>query len=307
VVLTAYANLFHLGALRAARKLGAKVVMRHEASDKAQVRSGFKGAIRDFVLKCLYNRIDRFAAIGTEARRHLVRLGVSEDRIGFSPYCVDSDFLKTQKEHWQPKRIRLRCEIGARREDVVFVFAGKLITKKDPLLIIAACKLLPPELRERVHLLVAGDGELKADLEVKGRAVLGPRLHLLGFLNQSEIGRAYTMADVLILPSRRGEGETWGLVVNEAMQFNLPAIVSDGVGCGPDLVQEQETGCFFPTGDAKGLAQAMTRFCNLSSFDRVAMGEKSQIRVKRFSLDEAALGMSELVFSVVARQMQANR
>ena len=36
--------------------------------------------------------------------------------------------------------------------------------------------------------------------------------------------------------------ETWGLVVNEAMNFSLPVVVSDAVGCADDLVRQRENG-----------------------------------------------------------------
>ena len=50
-----------------------------------------------------------------------------------------------------------------------------------------------------------------------------------GFRNQSELPRYLAAADVLVLPS--DAGETWGLVVNEAMACGLPAIVSRAAGC----------------------------------------------------------------------------
>jgi glycosyltransferase involved in cell wall biosynthesis len=60
-----------------------------------------------------------------------------------------------------------------------------------------------------------------------------PRASFAGFLNQTEVSRAYVAADVLVLPS--DYGETWGLVVNEAMASGLPCIISDRCGCAPDL------------------------------------------------------------------------
>jgi glycosyltransferase involved in cell wall biosynthesis len=80
------------------------------------------------------------------------------------------------------------------------------------------------------------------------------RLHvdvrLAGFLNQSEIGRAYAIADVLSLPS----DETWGLVVNEALATGLPCVVSDTVGCAIDLVHAGETGYVHPVEDVDAQA-----------------------------------------------------
>ena len=48
-----------------------------------------------------------------------------------------------------------------------------------------------------------------------------------------EAPRAYAAADVFVLPSKLHE--TWGLVVNEAMNFALPVIVSHKVGCAADI------------------------------------------------------------------------
>ena len=291
VLLTAYAGRFHVGALRAAKAVGAKVILRHEASDVAVARSRLKGVVRDFLLRRLYERIDGFAVIGTEARRHLLRLGVPESKMVSSPYCVDTDFFAGEVERWRPQRDTVRRELGIGPTDVVLVFSGKLVPKKDPLLIPAAVALLPPDQRARIHLLVAGDGELRADLERTGRTVLGERCHMLGFLNQTQIGRAYTAGDWLVLPSRRGAGETWGLVVNEAMQFGLGAIVSDGVGCTPDLVIE-EVGSVFQTGEAAALAAEISKWVLATLVSSSSISESAQLVARRFRADVAADGIA---------------
>ena len=88
-----------------------------------------------------------------------------------------------------------------------------------------------------------------------------PTASFAGFLNQSELPAAYTAADVLVLPS--DGGETWGLVVNEAMACGLPAIVSDAVGCAPDLIEEGKTGFTHPMGDSAALAQCLMRLAEM--------------------------------------------
>ena len=74
---------------------------------------------------------------------------------------------------------------------------------------------------------------------------------MLGFRNQTELPGLYAAADVLVLPS--DGDETWGLVVNEAFACGLPAVVSDAVGCGPDLVEEGATGAVFALDDVGSL------------------------------------------------------
>lgn len=305
-VMTAYMNRFHLGAWSAFRKLRVPIVMRHEASDVAHARSGWKAKLRDSALRLFYARIDRFAVIGTESRRHLLRLGVSESKLGNAPYCVDSDFVATQAATWLPRRAKLRAELGIADTDRVLVFSGKLIPKKDPFLICEAIAALASgphgSMVERLHVVFAGDGELRAALEERMKLLLGSRAHFLGFLNQGLMGKAYAVGDALVLPSRRGSGETWGLVVNEAMQYGLPAIVSDGVGCHVDLVSPGQTGWVFLSGDVAGLVGALTAFIRLDAAKAETMKSAIAAAAQAYSLDSAAIGLAEAIKFVALRQ-----
>jgi glycosyltransferase involved in cell wall biosynthesis len=115
-----------------------------------------------------------------------------------------------------------------------------------------------------------------------------------GFLNQSEIIKAYVAADVLVLPS--DGGETWGLVVNEAMACGLPCIVSDQVGCGPDLVT-RDTGAIFRLGDVQQLATRMSDF----AADRIALqkrGKAAAQKINEYSTEVAVNGVLQAVAAV---------
>jgi len=103
-------------------------------------------------------------------------------------------------------------------------------------------------------LMVVGSGPLE-DRVLAEAARLGVDLKRIGFLNQSELGKAYAVADCLTLPS--DFPETWGLVVNEALATGLPAVVSNAVGCAPDLVRDGETGYSYPLDDIEALADRL--------------------------------------------------
>jgi len=91
----------------------------------------------------------------------------------------------------------------------------------------------------------------------------GYGIHFVGFKNQTEISKYYAMSDIFVLPS--DVGETWGLVVNEAMNFRLPVIVADSVGCGSDLVKHGENGYIFKTGDIEELARYLEELINYNA------------------------------------------
>ncbi|NDB75533.1 MAG: glycosyltransferase, partial [Verrucomicrobia bacterium] len=119
----------------------------------------------------------------------------------------------------------------------------------------------------------------------------GVPAHFVGFKNQSELPPFYAAADFLVLPS---VSETWGLVVNEAMACGLPAIVSETVGCAPDLVTEGETGFTFPTGSEAGLMASLRRCveqCRAGHDFRPALAARMQV----YSVEAAVAGLLQAV------------
>jgi len=126
------------------------------------------------------------------------------------------------------------------------------VSWKQPLLLLEAYK----RVRQKFPcaLLYVGDGPLRREIEKRAKQEAIPDVQITGFLNQSEIPQAYVAGDILVLPSAH---EPWGLVVNEAMNFALPIIVSDRVGCTPDLVHEGESGFVFPYHSVDSLARAI--------------------------------------------------
>ena len=201
-----------------------------------------------------------------------------------------ANFFPGEARRWGLLRSDLRQEWGIRGGGIVLVFSGKLIPKKDPLLIPAMIGELPESLRCRIHLLVAGDGELRPAMEAACREALGDRVRFFGFLNQTEIGRVYAAGNLLVLPSRRGAGETWGLVVNEAMQFGLSVLASDGVGCAPDLVTP-ETGRVFRSGDSAAAAAAFRDLVDARVCSGLVPNEAAVSKVAGFSAEAAARGL----------------
>ena len=148
----------------------------------------------------------------------------------------------------------LRRALGIPPDAIVYLFAGKLIGKKRPADYLRALQQASRE-QPTIHGLLVGDGPLRAELQELAQQER-IAVSFAGFMNQSRIPEAYAASDLIVLPS---DGrETWGLVVNEAMACGLPALVSDAVGCGPDLVHRGITGDIFPVGDVHDLAQLMS-------------------------------------------------
>jgi glycosyltransferase involved in cell wall biosynthesis len=171
----------------------------------------------------------------------------------FVPHFVDNDWFARMAT--QSDRQMTRSRWGAGPESFVVLFAGKFIPKKRPLDILPAMQKCGAPGREVIAVFV-GSGDLEQPLREQSLK-LGVPARFEGFKNQTEMPACYAAADVLVLPS--DHGETWGLVVNEAMACGLPTIVSDAVGCGPDLIVEGVTGYTFPVTDPIALADRVTK------------------------------------------------
>jgi glycosyltransferase involved in cell wall biosynthesis len=110
-----------------------------------------------------------------------------------------------------------------------------------------------------------------------------------GFRNQSELPGFFDIASVFVLPARH---EPWGLVVNEAMNAATAVVISDDVGCHPDLVTDGVEGFVFPVGDVNALAEALLRVLATPE-TAVKMGQNALQRIRTWSFEEDILALRE--------------
>jgi len=243
-----------------AKAAGVEVWLRGESNDLAPT-PWWKSLIKRGALGQLFKRVDRFLYIGSANRRLYEKFGAPKDKLFPAPYAVDNERFAAQAAAIRDQRSEIRGQWEIPEDAFVILFCGKFIPKKRPMDLVKAAQLLlasHPELKS--HLLFAGSGELGVGLRAACNVVFDaeasqrsevrsqrsapdnrepitdnakPAATFTGFLNQTQVSKAYVAADCLVLPS--GYNETWGLVANEAMASGLPSIVSDRCGCVEDL------------------------------------------------------------------------
>jgi glycosyltransferase involved in cell wall biosynthesis len=280
VIVSGWQSLPLLQAIRACGRLEIPCMVRGESSALHR-RPWWTRALH----RRLLARFDACLAIGETNREFYLRNEVPPERIFHVPYFVDERRFLEQAERLGPDRDSIRRAWGISEEDVCFLFAGKLVPKKRVIDLLRACEIARDDAHS-MRVLVVGAGEMAEETERFARERGLPAV-FAGFLNQSEISRAYVAADCLVLPS--DHEETWGLVVNEAMIHGLPAIVSDRVGCGPDLVEERVTGRVFPFGDVEALARTLIETTTHPQRRR-EMGRRARGRVAAYSSERAVEG-----------------
>lgn len=291
-ILTGWQSKMLVQAWWACVRLGVPRILRGE-SNAFPDRAPWKRAAHGVWLR----GFDRFLAIGKANREFYLQAGIPEARIHACPYFVDNRRFAGAAIPLRERRTVLRERWSIPEHATCFLFCGKLIAKKHPLDLLLALQRAVAA-GAPAHALVVGDGKLMTQARALVERERLP-VTFAGFLNQTEIVAAYVAADCLVLPS--DTGETWGLVVNEAMACGVPAIVSGQVGCGSDLVSDGVTGAIFPMGDVDALARRLIEFSGNRSGLR-AMGAAACERVtSRYSVERAVEGTLAAIDAVMAR------
>lgn len=276
--------------IRACWKTRTPVMVRSDSHLRTE-RTALKEALKLPAYRLFIPRMDACLAVGRWSREYFLHYGARPDRIFLVPHVIDERWFSESAARLAPCRPELRAQWKLPDAAAVFVWAAKFIPLKRPMDFLRAIDAAA-RAGSNVRGLMVGDGPLRAESEAFAREHNVP-VTFTGFLNQSEIVKAYVAADALVLISTE---ETWGMVVNEAMVCGRPCIVSDKVGCGPDLITS-ETGAVFPLGDVDRLAALMSKFAADRDGLRT-MGEAAARKIKQYSTEAAVRGVIEAVHAV---------
>ncbi len=234
----------------AAKRAGMSVLIRGD-SHLVTPRSFLKRSVKMLVYPLLLRTFDAVLYVGSRNHDYYRHYFIPEERMFFSPHAVDNEhFAKGAQESI---RMATRKKMGISESQFAILYVGRLLDFKHPEhLINAAAKL-----REKgvdAVVVVAGAGAMEEQLRTMAKAA-GVPLPFLGFVNQQDLPGIYAAADVLMLPSQM---ESWGLVCNESLAAGTPILVSDAVGCAPDLASDGIAGRKYSFGDINGAVSQLS-------------------------------------------------
>jgi glycosyltransferase involved in cell wall biosynthesis len=284
VLVFGYASLSHLRLLIDPRLWGVPLLFRGDSHDLAR-GGGWREGCSAIVRSLLFRRFAMALAVGQANAAYLARHGMG-DRLAMAPHCVDNSRFRSAAAVAEAEALQWRERLGIPSAAPVVLFAGKFEAKKRPLDLLEAFAAMH---HPTAVLVLVGAGRLEPELRRRAEQLPVGRVIVQGFQNQRAMPRTYALGDVLVLPSF-GNGETWGLAVNEAMNLARPVIVSDHVGCAADLVLPGRTGWVFPAGDRDALRRCLDEA--LADSDRLGrMGREAQQHVASFSYEAATGGL----------------
>jgi glycosyltransferase involved in cell wall biosynthesis len=288
-----YSTVNALQGMLAAKSLGIPVLLRAESWLRDRTRGGAKLAAKHLFFKVLKGLVDEVLPIGTLNAAYWRHYLGEEFPQSLMPYAVDNDYFQRRSKEVRAGRAELLDELKLDPSRPVILFASKLQNRKRCEDLLEAYKNLSPApgVEPHPYLVIVGDGEERAALERRAGESGFSGIRFCGFRNQSELPRFFDIATVFVLPSRH---EPWGLIVNEVMNAGRAVIVSDDVGCAPDLITDGVEGCVFAAGDVEALTGALRRV--LATPERaILMGQRGLERIRTWSFEEDIRGLRQAI------------
>jgi glycosyltransferase involved in cell wall biosynthesis len=250
--------------------------------DDAWEFSDRRGPIISAIKKVIHRNIDAAFIPAPSHAPYYLKMGFSPERIFYGVDTVDNDYFETFADMFRRQATTLRRELNLPSK--YFLFVGRFIERKGiKTLLDAYCQYRKSSSKEKWGLILVGDGDEQKHHEERMKEF--PEVKFVGSQFGENLCRYYGLASAFILPS---EGETWGLVVNEAMASRLPVLISRGCGAGGELVEEGGNGWTFGVDDSGGLAQCMSAMTDLPAERLEQMGLHSSKIIDKWSLDTFA-------------------
>jgi len=203
--------------------------------------------IKSLMKLLFFSQCDAFFGYGKRSHEYLMSLGATEDKIYYRcqaaalphDYDLQSTIVKRVKNaDMSPSYLYVgRLSPEKNLDDLLHAFKKVLVT-------------LP-----NAKLMIVGVGPHKEQLvSLAGQLNLTTAILFAGSKNINDLQVEYLKATCLVLPS---SSEPWGMVVNEALSYGCPVIVSHHCGCVPELVIEGKTGFVYECGNVDELASKM--------------------------------------------------
>jgi glycosyltransferase involved in cell wall biosynthesis len=252
---------------------------------------GVKAWLRRQWISAVYQRFDRILYVGQANYDYFRHHHVGKEKLYLAPHAIENQRFTSQIDTATIAAQQWKRTLGIPASDRVVLFSGKLIPKKRPIDLLEAfiTAKIP-----NTSLLFVGSGRLESELRSRARG--HSNIFFAPFQNQSLMPRTYAIGDLFVLPSY-GNGETWGLAVNEAMCLGKSIIVSNHVGCAQDLVHPNQNGLIFPAGNIAAL-----RVCLQQAFQSskvlTAWGQHSRQMIEHHSYAQFTAGLKQALISL---------
>jgi glycosyltransferase involved in cell wall biosynthesis len=239
-----------------------------------------RGPVKHLFKRWFFRRCNIILCYGIRSREYVMRHGVDSKRI-----VIRCQAAALPKSYDSSSVLRERRNIDRAQPRVLYV--GRISSEKNIDVAISAIALLKQR-NQLWNLRIVGIGpETRRLISLAKSLGVADCVEFVGAVDHEELGGEYLAATCLVLPSW---SEPWGLVVNEALSYGCPVVVSDRCGCVPELVVAGATGFAFNPESAPELAEMFLRV-SLELSDAENIAQQCIKHISPFSPEAAATMM----------------
>lgn len=260
-------------------------------------------SLRQPFLNVMVHKSNAFVVPGTRANEFFLGCSVDPEKIFIAPnasICVLDRNIAIEKE-------KMKERLGIRDKKVILYF-GRLVRGKGLYSLIEAFTKLQEEISD-LFLLIAGEGEIKKELEKLCLARKINSIFLPSTYSRTQKALYFSLADIVVLPSVLDEYyvDVWGLVLNEAMSVCKPVISTTAVGAAYDLIENGINGYIIKEGDAQALYDALKKM--LSDSEKLEeMGRRSKEIIEQgFTYEHMTQGFVRAIQYIANSSVETKR
>jgi len=222
---------------------------------------------------------------GTKQKECVMYLGASPSKVFLMPNASNISQTPTEsldkivKLKSSPNRVNtsnLREQHPSFKGKKIVLFVGRLVKQKGVDYLLNAFSTLKKGMND-VVLVIIGKGDYEKELKKMAEDLqIEKDVYFQGHVDNDLLKNYYGPSDLCVVPSITHEMvDAWAFVVNEAMYYGNPVIVSDAVGSAFDMIKNGENGFIVPEKDSKALYNAMKVILSNDEL-REKMGKRSK-------------------------------
>ena len=228
---------------------------------------------------------------GMDAASKIITVSNLTRDIVINKYNINPDKVETVYNAVEPVTISESLIIRKGFDEKVVTFLGRITLQKGPEYFIeAAHKVL--QVMDNVRFVMAGSGDMMERMIRRAAALkITDRFHFTGFLKGADVFTMLDMSDVYIMPS---VSEPFGISPLEAMQSNVPVIISKQSGVAEILTHAVKTDFW----DIDAMADAIYGILNYPALSNMFIknGKEEVIRLK---WDNSARHVRDIYYRVI--------
>lgn len=236
----------------------------------------------------------RIEKSGMDAASKIITVSNLTRDIVINKYHIDPAKVETVYNAVEPVHFE-KSTIQKGFDEKVVTFLGRITMQKGPEYFIeAAYKVL--QVMENVRFVMAGSGDMMERMMRRAASLkITDRFHFTGFLKGTDVFTMLDMSDVYIMPS---VSEPFGISPLEAMQSNVPVIISKQSGVAEILTHAVKTDFW----DIDAMADAIYGILNYPALSNMFIrnGKEEVIRLK---WDNSAKHVRDIYYSVIDNKM----